>query len=89
MKESGQLGTNTTNPLTSGGKHLTEAEVYSQVAKLFENQEDLLLEFGQFLPDATNQQGALVSINFFELKYYITLGNSKLCPSFHFEWFKL
>ena len=44
-----------------GGKHLTEAEVYSQVAKLFENQEDLLAEFGQFLPDATNQQSALVS----------------------------
>ncbi|CAG5056294.1 unnamed protein product [Parnassius apollo] len=30
----------------------TEQEVYSQVAKLFENQEDLLAEFGQFLPDA-------------------------------------
>ncbi|XP_057319061.1 paired amphipathic helix protein Sin3a-like isoform X3 [Microplitis mediator] len=41
------------------GKHLTEAEVYSQVAKLFENQEDLLAEFGQFLPDATNQQNSL------------------------------
>lgn len=38
----------------SGGKTLTEAEVYSQVAKLFENQEDLLAEFGKFLPDATN-----------------------------------
>lgn len=36
------------------GKHLTEQEVYSQVAKLFENQNDLLTEFGQFLPDATN-----------------------------------
>ncbi|KAL5233533.1 hypothetical protein ACI65C_000943 [Semiaphis heraclei] len=33
-------------------KTLTEAEVYQQVAKLFENQNDLLLEFGQFLPDA-------------------------------------
>lgn len=44
-----------------GGKHLTEAEVYSQVAKLFENQEDLLAEFGQFLPDATSHQAALVS----------------------------
>ncbi|KAK6620163.1 hypothetical protein RUM44_006564 [Polyplax serrata] len=40
---------------TSGpGKHLTEAEVYSQVSKLFEHQEDLLAEFGQFLPDATS-----------------------------------
>lgn len=37
-----------------GGKHLTEQEVYSQVAKLFEHQSDLLAEFGQFLPDATN-----------------------------------
>lgn len=37
-----------------GGKHLTEQEVYSQVAKLFENQSDLLAEFGQFLPDATS-----------------------------------
>lgn len=46
---------------TGGTKHLTEAEVYSQVAKLFENQEDLLAEFGQFLPDATNQQSSLVS----------------------------
>ncbi|KAL0268238.1 UNVERIFIED_CONTAM: hypothetical protein PYX00_010266 [Menopon gallinae] len=36
------------------GKHLTEAEVYSQVSKLFEHQEDLLTEFGQFLPDATS-----------------------------------
>lgn len=36
------------------GKPLTEQEVYSQVAKLFENQSDLLTEFGQFLPDATS-----------------------------------
>ncbi|VEN64622.1 unnamed protein product [Callosobruchus maculatus] len=38
----------------AAGKHLTEQEVYSQVAKLFENQNDLLAEFGQFLPDATS-----------------------------------
>ncbi|XP_065206279.1 paired amphipathic helix protein Sin3b-like [Planococcus citri] len=38
------------------GKTLTETEVYSQVAKLFENQEDLLAEFGQFLPDASSHQ---------------------------------
>jgi hypothetical protein len=38
--------------MLSGYKPLTEAEVYSQVAKLFQNQEDLLSEFGQFLPDA-------------------------------------
>ncbi|XP_057664954.1 paired amphipathic helix protein Sin3b isoform X1 [Diorhabda carinulata] len=40
--------------ISSGIKHLTEQEVYSQVAKLFENQSDLLTEFGQFLPDATS-----------------------------------
>lgn len=34
-------------------RHLTEAEVYAQVATLFKNQEDLLSEFGQFLPEAT------------------------------------
>lgn len=50
-------------PGTIGGKHLTEAEVYSQVAKLFENQEDLLAEFGQFLPDATSHQSGLVSFS--------------------------
>jgi len=60
LKESGHMG-GTSSGATSGGKHLTEAEVYSQVAKLFENQEDLLAEFGQFLPDATNQQSSLVS----------------------------
>lgn len=35
-------------------KQLTEAEVYSQVANLFDQHDDLLVEFGQFLPDATN-----------------------------------
>ena len=29
-------------------------QVYAQVSKLFQNQEDLLAEFGQFLPEATN-----------------------------------
>ncbi|XP_061381301.1 paired amphipathic helix protein Sin3b isoform X2 [Danaus plexippus] len=33
-------------------KQQTEQEVYAQVAKLFEKQDDLLAEFGQFLPDA-------------------------------------
>lgn len=58
LKESGHMG-GTSSGATTGAKHLTEAEVYSQVAKLFENQEDLLAEFGQFLPDATNQQSSL------------------------------
>jgi histone deacetylase complex regulatory component SIN3 len=34
--------------------YLSETEVYAKVAKLFKNQEDLLLEFSQFLPDANN-----------------------------------
>jgi len=38
-------------------KPLTETEVFSQVAKLFRNEEDLLKEFGQFLPDANGQGG--------------------------------
>ena len=54
-------GSGSGSSVAGGGKQLTEAEVYRQVATLFENQEDLLLEFGQFLPDATNQQSALVS----------------------------
>lgn len=45
-----------------GAKTLTEAEVYSQVAKLFENQEDLLAEFGQFLPDATSHQSGFSTV---------------------------
>jgi len=31
---------------------MTETEVYNRVARLFEDQPDLLAEFGQFLPDA-------------------------------------
>ena len=40
---------------------LTETEVYAQVSKLFQNQEDLLAEFGQFLPDATSAIHSSVS----------------------------
>lgn len=64
LKESGHMG-DTSSGATCGTKHLTEVEVYSQVAKLFENQEDLLAELGQFLPDATNQQSSLVSRRLF------------------------
>lgn len=35
---------------STGG--MTEDEVFSKVASLFKGQEDLLAEFGQFLPDA-------------------------------------
>ncbi|CAF0785384.1 unnamed protein product [Didymodactylos carnosus] len=34
---------------------LSETEVYAKVAQLFTNHEDLLVEFSQFLPDATQQ----------------------------------
>ncbi|XP_067943768.1 paired amphipathic helix protein Sin3a-like isoform X2 [Watersipora subatra] len=43
--------------VAASGTPLTETEVYSKVAKLFQNQEDLLKEFGQFLPDANGQGG--------------------------------
>ncbi|XP_051545084.1 SIN3 transcription regulator family member Aa [Myxocyprinus asiaticus] len=45
------------NAKEAGGSYtpsLTEQEVYAQVAQLFKNQEDLLSEFGQFLPDANS-----------------------------------
>ncbi|KAG9331276.1 hypothetical protein JZ751_019543 [Albula glossodonta] len=45
------------NAKEAGGSYtpaLTEQEVYAQVARLFKNQEDLLSEFGQFLPDANS-----------------------------------
>uniref|UniRef100_A0A7N6B3Z1 Paired amphipathic helix protein Sin3b n=1 Tax=Anabas testudineus TaxID=64144 RepID=A0A7N6B3Z1_ANATE len=37
---------------TRGSSGMTEDEVFSKVASLFKGQEDLLAEFGQFLPDA-------------------------------------
>ncbi|EDO41458.1 predicted protein, partial [Nematostella vectensis] len=40
------------------GTPLSEQEVYKQVAKLFQNQEDLLKEFSQFLPDANGGNSA-------------------------------
>ncbi|XP_018026656.1 paired amphipathic helix protein Sin3a isoform X2 [Hyalella azteca] len=46
---------------------LTEKEVYEKVAKLFENQEDLLQEFSQFLPDATNSTVAQAAVS----EYYL------------------
>uniref|UniRef100_A0A3Q2YQG0 Paired amphipathic helix protein Sin3a n=1 Tax=Hippocampus comes TaxID=109280 RepID=A0A3Q2YQG0_HIPCM len=45
------------NAKEAGGNYTpapTEQEVYAQVARLFKNQEDLLSEFGQFLPDANS-----------------------------------
>jgi len=37
---------------------MTETEVYERVARLFQDQPDLLAEFGQFLPDATTTTAA-------------------------------
>lgn len=52
-KESSAGLTNTTS--TTQPTLLSETEVYSKVAQLFTNHEDLLAEFSQFLPDATQQ----------------------------------
>ena len=44
--------------VTTGTQNfLSESEVYAKVAKLFKNQEDLLVEFSQFLPDASGGSG--------------------------------
>lgn len=43
---------------------MTEDEVFSKVASLFKGQEDLLAEFGQFLPDAKR---SLVSVRILEI----------------------
>ena len=40
---------------------LSETEVYAKVAQLFTNHEDLLAEFSQFLPDATQQPTVSIS----------------------------
>ena len=47
---------------TAGPGFLTENEVYARVSELFKDEDDLLAEFGQFLPDCTAQfSGLLVS----------------------------
>lgn len=44
-------------------KMLLESEVYNHVARLFQNQRDLLEEFSQFLPDANGSGSAGGTIN--------------------------
>lgn len=44
--------------------------MYAQVARLFKNQEDLLSEFGQFLPDANSSVVSLLGDRL-ELKYLV------------------
>uniref|UniRef100_A0A8C8LXJ8 Paired amphipathic helix protein Sin3b n=1 Tax=Oncorhynchus tshawytscha TaxID=74940 RepID=A0A8C8LXJ8_ONCTS len=53
---------------------MTEDEVFSKVASLFKGQEDLLAEFGQFLPDAKR---SLVSIFPFFLRLLPVHGHYK------------
>uniref|UniRef100_A0A8D0AA72 Paired amphipathic helix protein Sin3a n=1 Tax=Sander lucioperca TaxID=283035 RepID=A0A8D0AA72_SANLU len=60
------------NAKEAGGNYtpaLTEQEVYAQVARLFKNQEDLLSEFGQFLPDANSSVVSRCTSTFQSLLY--------------------
>ncbi|CAF3182264.1 unnamed protein product [Rotaria socialis] len=54
-KESPTISSTTNNEGNNQGIFLSETEVYAKVAQLFTNHEDLLSEFSQFLPDATQQ----------------------------------
>uniref|UniRef100_A0A671YR07 Paired amphipathic helix protein Sin3b n=1 Tax=Sparus aurata TaxID=8175 RepID=A0A671YR07_SPAAU len=56
-----------------GSSGMTEDEVFSKVASLFKGQEDLLAEFGQFLPDAKR---SLVSKDAKKMKYSCTKDQS-------------
>uniref|UniRef100_A0A4W5Q9U0 Paired amphipathic helix protein Sin3b n=1 Tax=Hucho hucho TaxID=62062 RepID=A0A4W5Q9U0_9TELE len=59
---------------SSSSSGMTEDEVFSKVASLFKGQEDLLAEFGQFLPDAKR---SLVSIFPFFLRMLPVHGHYK------------
>ena len=48
--------------VTNTQSFLSESEVYEKVAKLFKNQEDLLIEFSQFLPDASGNNNAMKTV---------------------------
>lgn len=60
---------------------------WEQVAKLFENQEDLLQEFGQFLPDATNNSAAQAAVSDFMDQYRTHHGVSMQPMPFNFPAF--
>jgi histone deacetylase complex regulatory component SIN3 len=49
------VSTTTTTTTPNQPTLLSETEVYSKVAQLFTNHDDLLAEFSQFLPDASQQ----------------------------------
>lgn len=50
-------------PKVPRSKMMLESEVYNHVARLFQNQQDLLDEFSQFLPDANGSNCAGNTIN--------------------------
>ncbi|XP_022658802.1 paired amphipathic helix protein Sin3a-like [Varroa jacobsoni] len=52
------------------GGSLSESEVYQQVAALFEDQDDLLQEFGKFLPDA-NGAATVSSVEFSKVTSHV------------------
>ncbi|XP_063866236.1 paired amphipathic helix protein Sin3a-like isoform X2 [Scylla paramamosain] len=62
---------------------LTETEVYEKVAKLFENQEDLLQEFSQFLPDATNNSATQAAVSDIMDQYRTHHGSNKAVSNDH------
>lgn len=81
IKEAAMQGT----PLSEQEIYLREAklanEVYKQVARLFENQEDLLQEFSQFLPDANGaatMPGGLLSSS--KLQSHLTSARNEYAP---------
>lgn len=81
IKEAAMQGT----PLSEQEIYLREAklanEVYKQVARLFENQEDLLQEFSQFLPDANGaatMPGGLLSSS--KLHSHVTSARNEYAP---------
>lgn len=61
-----------------GSSGMTEDEVFSKVASLFKGQEDLLAEFGQFLPDAKR---SLVSKNTRQGQNNLTNENKYFYPA--------
>jgi len=50
QKDAKEMSNSNSSPIV-----LSETEVYAKVAQLFTNHDDLLKEFSQFLPDATQQ----------------------------------
>ena len=60
-------------------KPLTESEIYAKMAKLFHSQNDLLQEFGQFLPDSNS--GIAGSMGKFDLFPFIVPVTLLIDPS--------